>query len=337
MMSDQNGPAPDNLIWLLDDEFGFDQINHLQGILRERRYDLAVTRGETFKEDYPKYAPYAKGILLQVGFPLREEDIKGLTSCQIISVTGIGFNDLDLEATTRYGIVATNVPGFCVDEVSDHTLALILALYRRLPECRDMITKGIWKAVDIGSMRRLKGQVLGLVGFGKIGREVARKAKGFGFNVKVYDPYLPEAKQNQFEVELVDFDDLIRTSDVISLHVPLNKETYHLINADVFEAMKDTAYLINTCRGDVVNEADLIHALKTKKIAGAGLDVLSQEPPEVSNPLLFMPNVIVSPHSAFISDDSLSELCVKSAKAIFDKLDGKIPENVINSEVLRVK
>jgi len=337
MMSDQNGSAPDNLIWLLDDEFGFDQINHLQEILRERGYDLAVTRGETFKEDYPKYAPYAKGILLQVGFPLCEEDIKGLSCCRIISVTGIGYNDLDLEAATQHGIVSTNVPGFCMDEVSDHTLALILALYRRLPECRDMITKGIWKAVDIGSMRRLKGQVLGLVGFGRIGREVARKAKCFGFNVKVYDPYLPGSKQDLLNVELADFDDLIRTSDVISLHVPLNKETYHWINAVVFEAMKDTAYLINTCRGDVVNEADLIHALKTKKIAGAGLDVLSQEPPEVRNPLLFMPNVIVSPHAAFISNDSLNELCVKSAKAIFDKLDGNVPENVINPEVLRVK
>ncbi|MBW1979409.1 MAG: hypothetical protein JRI79_15810, partial [Deltaproteobacteria bacterium] len=241
-MSEQNGFDKDNLVWLLDDEFGPDQINQLREIFRKRGYDLAVSRSDTFKKDYPKYAPHAKGILLQVGFVLCEEDIKGLTSCQIISVTGIGFNDLDLDAAIKYGILATNVPGFCVEEVSDHTMALILALNRRLRECQEMITKGVWRAADIGPMRRLRGQVLGLVGFGRIAREVARKAKCFGLRVKAYDPYLPNSKEEGLAVELVDFDDVITSSDILSLHVPLNEETYHLVDFSVFKTMKETAY-----------------------------------------------------------------------------------------------
>ncbi|GAG13933.1 unnamed protein product, partial [marine sediment metagenome] len=134
--------------------------------------------------------------------------------------------------------------------------------------------------------------------------------------------------------ESVEFSDLVSTSDFISLHVPINEETYHLIDAGVFDSMKDTAYLINTSRGDVVDESALINALKAKKIAGAGLDVLSQEPPEVQNPLLSMTNVIVSPHSAFISHEALTDLAAMATKAIIDTLEGRVPENMLNPEVL---
>jgi D-3-phosphoglycerate dehydrogenase len=197
-----------------------------------------------------------------------------------------------------------------------------------------MTRKGLWEDLDVWSIRRLKGQILGLVGFGKIGRAVARKAKAFGLQVKAYDPYLPESEMNLLDLESVEFGDLVSTADFISLHVPINEETYHLIDAGVFDSMKDTAYLINTSRGDVVDESALINALKTKKIAGAGLDVLSQEPPEAQNPLLSMTNVIVSPHSAFISHEALIELGAMCAKAIIDTLEGKVPENVLNPEVL---
>lgn len=333
-MSEQSNSAGDNLIWMLDDLFDSHEIELIREMLQERGYNLVVTRSSSYKDHYPKYSPYAKGILIQVNFPLGEEDIRGLTSCEIISVTGIGFNELDLDAATKQGIAATNAPGFCVEEVSDHALALILALSRHLPECQDMTRKGLWEDLDVWSIRRLKGQILGLVGLGKIGRAVARKAKAFGLQVKAYDPYLSESEMNLLDVESGEFGDLVSTSDFISLHVPINEETYHLIDAGVFDSMKDTAYLINTSRGDVVDESALINALKAKKIAGAGLDVLSQEPPEARNPLLSMPNVIVSPHSAFISHEALTELGAMATKAIIDTLEGRVPDNILNPEAL---
>jgi len=336
-MSEKDNPAKGNLIWMLDDLFDSREIEVIGEMLQERGYSLVVTRGDSYKGDYPKYAPYAKGILLQVNFPLGKGDIKGLASCRIISVTGIGFDGLDLAAATRQGIVATNAPGFCVEEVSGHALALILALNRHLPECQNITRKGLWEFEDVWSIRRLKGQILGLVGVGKIGKVVARKAGAFGLKVKAYDPYLSKSEMNMLNVDSVEFEDLASNADFISLHVPLNKETYHLIDAGVFDSMKNTAFLINTCRGDVVDESALIDALKTKKIAGAGLDVLSQEPPEVQNPLLSMPNVIVSPHSAFISHEALIELGATCTKAIIDTLEGKVPDNILNPKTLTEK
>jgi D-3-phosphoglycerate dehydrogenase len=333
-MSKHNNHKRENLIWLLDDEFDSNQIDQIRKIIEKRGYELVVSRSDTYEGDYPQYAPYAKGVLLQVGFRLDEEDINGLTSCEIIAVTGIGINDLDVGAATKQGIIATNVPDFCIEDVSDHVCALILGLNRKLPQCQAMTRSGRWQAIDIWPIRRLKNQVLGIVGFGKIGRTVARKAKCLGMRIVANDPYCAESEMNEEKVDSVNFDDLVGSSDFISLHVPLTDETYHLITAEVFGAMKNTAYLINTCRGNVVDESALIDALKTDKIAGAGLDVLSKEPPDPQNPLLNMPNVIVSPHSAFISEEALAELGVISTQAIFDKLEGKMPENIVNTEVL---
>ena len=333
-MSEQNNSAKGNLIWMLDDLFDSHEIEVIREMLQERGYRLVVTRSDSYMGDYPKYAPYAKGILLQVNFPLGEEGIKGLTSCKIISVTGIGYDEFDLDAATKQGIAATNAPGFCVEEVSDHALALILALNRHLPECQDITRKGLWEFEDVWSIRRLKGQILGLVGVGKIGKAVTRKAGAFGLKVKACDPYLSKSEMNLSNIDSVEFNDLVSTADFISLHVPLSEETRHLINEEVFDSMKNTAFLINTSRGDVVDESALINALRTRKIAGAGLDVLSQEPPEARNPLLSMSNVIVSPHSAFISHEALIELGAMCTKAIIDTLEGKVPDNILNPEVL---
>jgi len=334
-MSEENSSVGSNLIWLLDDEFDSNQIDQIRKLLENRGLELVVSRSKAYRDDYPKYAPRTKGVLLQVGFQLGEEDINGLTACKIVAVTGIGVNDLDLNAATQKEIIATNVPDFCIADVSDHVLAFILGLNRKLSLCQAMTRDGRWQAIDIWPIRRLKNQALGIIGFGKIGRAVARKAKCFGLRVFAYDPYCAESEMNQEKVESVDFHDLVGSSDFISLHVPLTDETYHLINAGVFDTMQNTAYLINTCRGDVVDESALIDALKTNKIAGAGLDVLSKEPPDPRNPLLNMPNVIVSPHSAFISEEALAELAVISTQAIFDALNGKTPENIINPEVLK--
>ena len=322
-----------DFVWRLDDELP--SYDGERRKLQERGYGLVVTHSATYKEDYPKYAPYAKAILLQVSFAFGAEDIAGLTSCKIITVTAGGYNNIDVDAATRQGIMVTYVPGYCVEEVSDHVLGLVLALNHRFPTCQEMVRNGIWKVTELEPFRRLQGQILGVVGFGRIGKAVARKAKCLGLVVKAYDPYVPESDIRGQGVESATFDELVSTADYISLHVLLTKETYHLTNAKVFDSMKATAFLINTCRGDVVEELALIHALKTKKIAGAGLDVLAKEPPDPQNPLLFMPNVIVTPHSAFISHEALMEIEVRIIKAVTDALEGRIPEDVINPEVLK--
>jgi D-3-phosphoglycerate dehydrogenase len=336
MVTEHDKSRASNLIWMLDDLFDAREIEEIRKMLEDRGYHLVVTTSNSYEEDYPRYAPDARGVIAQVNFPLGEEAIRRLTSCKIIAVTGIGFDQLDVGAATKHGIVATNAPSFCVEEVSDHVIALVLALNRRLPELQRLTTDGLWDGagVDIWSIRRMRRRILGVVGFGKIGKAVARKAKGLGLEVQAYDPYVSESDMNSDNVKAVKFEDLVRSVDYLSLHVPLNKETYHLIGADVLTSMKATAFLINTCRGDVVHEVALIRALEAGKIAGAGLDVLSKEPPEAQNPLFSMPNVIISAHTAFISQDALIELAAVSTKAIVDTLEGRVPENVLNPDVL---
>jgi D-3-phosphoglycerate dehydrogenase len=334
-MSAESTSTDGKMIWLMDDEFDSNQIDQIRKLLEDRGFALVVSRSQGYRDDYPKYAPHAKGILLQVGFQLGEEDIKGLTACEIIAVTGIGINDIDVNAATRQGIIVTNVPDFCIEDVSDHVLAFILGLNRKLSQCQTMTKDGRWQAIDVWPIRRIKNQVLGLVGFGKIGRAVARKAQCFGLRVIASDPYCSDSEMRKENVARVEFRDLVGSSDFVSLHVPLTDKTHHLINNGVFDMMQNTAYLINTCRGDVVDESALIDALKNNKIAGAALDVLSQEPPDPRNPLLNIPNVIVTPHSAFISEEALAELAVISTRAIFDTMEGRTPENFINKDGLK--
>jgi D-3-phosphoglycerate dehydrogenase len=197
-----------------------------------------------------------------------------------------------------------------------------------------MTRQGLWKAAELGPIRRLSEQTLGLVGFGRIAKNVARKAKCLGLRVVAYDPLVSKSEMDEADVEKADFKNLIRIADFISLHVPLTKETNGLFNAHVFNVMKNTAYLINTCRGEAIDEPALVHALETGRIAGAGLDVLYQEPPDPQNPLLSMPNVIVTPHSAYISQESLTEVLVRSTQAVIDALQGRTPQDVVNPEVL---
>jgi len=326
----KNSQSKSDLIWILDDEWPSHYFTCK--LLQEQGYEPIVTRSVSYKEDYPKYAARARGILLSCLFPLEPADIRGLTSCKIITVFCGGFDNLDIAVTTQQGIIATYVPGYCVEEVSSHVLSLLLALNRRLSDCQNMTRKGDWQPIEIGPIRRLKGQVLGIVGFGRIGRAVAEKAKCLGLEVKVFDPYMPQIDEPG--IQAASFDEVVSSADYLSLHVPLTENTHHLISAKVFSAMKGTAYLINACRGKVVDEAALIEALNSKKIAGAGLDVLDKEPPDPQNPLLSMPNVIITPHSAYVSEDATRELMVKAVKAVTAALEGNRPEDIINPEVL---
>jgi D-3-phosphoglycerate dehydrogenase len=256
-----------------------------------------------------------------------------MKKCKIISRFGIGVDNVDLEAATRQGIVVTKVPDYCIDEVSDHAMALLLSLIRKIPASSARAHAGRWEMPAVVPIHRLRGTVLGLVGFGRIPQLVAPKAKAFGMRVVASDPYVAQPVMQQAGVDKVEFAELLKISDYISIHSPLLPETRHLFSTAVFNQMKPGALIVNTSRGPVVDEAALAAALDSKQIGGAALDVLEQEPP-VSSPLFGRDNVILTPHTSFYSVESLEELQTKAAEEVVRVLSGQPPRNPVNPEVL---
>jgi D-3-phosphoglycerate dehydrogenase len=262
--------------------------------------------------------------------------IPQMTRCRIIARFGIGVDNVDIPVATSQGIVVTRVPDYCLDEVSDHAMALLLALIRKIPSSNARTQAGEWKMPAVVPIHRLRGTVLGLVAFGQIPQLVAPKAKAFGMRVVTYDPYIPDEVLKRAGVDRVEFDELVRISDYISIHTPLMPATHHLFNADVFSRMKPGAYIVNTARGPIIDEAALAQALDQKKIAGAALDVMEKEPPG-SSPLFGRDNIIVTPHTSFYSEESLVDLQTKAAEEVVRVLTGQAPKNPVNPEALQSK
>jgi len=260
------------------------------------------------------------------------EMIAQMKRCRIIARFGIGVDNVDIPAATKAGIIVTRVPDYCLDEVSDHAMALLLALARKIPSSNARTHVGQWAMKAVVPIHRLRGSVLGLVAFGQIARLVAEKAEPFGLRVVTYDPYVSPDTLARAGVEEVGFGELVEISDFISIHTPLMPETHHLFNADVFRRMKPTAYLINTARGPIVDEAALAHALEQGHLAGAALDVMEKEPP-VGSPLLGRDNVILTPHTSFYSEESLLDLQTKAAEEVLRVLSGEAPRNPVNPEI----
>ena len=260
--------------------------------------------------------------------------IKKLKSCKIIARYGIGVDNVDLAAASKARILVTNVPDYCVDEVSDHALALLLALSRRIHVAHGDVKDGAWDVIPHASIRRLRGQTLGLLGFGKIAKALASKVQPLGMEVLVYDPYLDSALIAQHGAETVDLARLLAEADAISIHVPLSSETRNLIGQRELALMKSAAFLINTSRGGIVDEYALAAALKEGQLGGAALDVLSIEPPPADHPLRQAPNIILTPHLAFYSRESVIELQTKAAEEVARALKGEPPRSPVNPEVL---
>jgi D-3-phosphoglycerate dehydrogenase len=260
--------------------------------------------------------------------------IEKLKRCKIIARYGIGVDNVDLAAATKARILVTNVPDYCIDEVSDHALALLLALARRIPVADGAVKAGAWDVVAHAGIRRLRGQTLGLLGFGKIAKALASKVQPLGMKVLVYDPYLDPGLIAQHGAEALELDRLLAEADAISVHVPLSPETRNIIGQRELGRMKSTAFLINTSRGGIVDEHALAVALKEGKLGGAALDVLSVEPPPPDHPLRQAPNMILTPHLAFYSRESVIELQTKAAEEVARALKGEPPRSPVNPEVL---
>src|SRR6266850_1862991 len=284
-------------------------------------------------ESVMKLAADADAVLVTYA-KINADMIRQMKKVRIISRFGIGVDNVDLDAATQQGIVVTKVPDYCIDEVSDHAMALLLAAVRKIPMATDQVHSGTWKMPNVVPIHRLRGSVLGLVGFGRIPQLVAPKAKAFGMKVVAFDPYVPKDVFAKQGVEQVDFAQLLKMSDYISIHSPLLPETKGLFNADVFRQMKPTAYLINTARGPIVDEAALARALDAGHLAGAALDVMPQEPPS-NSPLLGRDNVILTPHTSFYSEQSLVELQTKAAEEVVRVLSGQAPRNPVNPEAVQ--
>lgn len=266
---------------------------------------------------------------------LTADMIREMDRCRIISRFGIGVDNVDVAAATRAGIVVTRVPDYCMDEVSDHAMALLLALVRKIPFANQRVQAGKWEMSSVVPIHRLRGTTLGLVGFGRIPQLVAPKAQAFGLKVISHDPYVPEKVMAQLGVESVRFEELLARSDYISIHAPLTPETHQLFNADTFRRMKRGAYLVNTARGPLVNDKDLADALDAGRVAGAALDVLPEEPPPPDSRLSGRDNVILTPHTGFYSEESLVDLQVKASEEVVRVLSGQLPRNPVNPEVLQ--
>ncbi|WP_053218274.1 C-terminal binding protein [Virgibacillus senegalensis] len=274
----------------------------------------------------------ADGILNQYA-PITANIIRSLRHCKVISRYGIGVDTVDLNAATNAGIVVANVTDYCLEEVSDHALALLLNGARNIAAYNKQIKQGRWDYKKGSKLFRLQNRVLGLVGFGHIAQLLARKAQGLGMKVVAADPFVSEQNAASLDVELVSLKQLCRQSDFISVHTPLNEKTRGLIGRQEFDWMKEQAYIVNTSRGPVINEAELIEALQQEKIAGAGLDVLEKEPLEDHHPFLSMEQVTLTPHAAWYSEDSEADLKRKSAQNVADVLLGYFPEYLVNTEV----
>jgi D-3-phosphoglycerate dehydrogenase len=276
----------------------------------------------TSAEDILEVARDADAILVTYA-KLPGDLIRQLTRCKAIGRFGLGVDNIDLPACKEKGIKVNYVPDYCIHEVSDHAVAMLLALIRKIPYSNKLVQAGRWEMPAVVPIRRIQGTVLGLLGFGNIPRLVAPKAKAFGLKVIAYDPYAkPEVFKNA-DVESVDLDTLLSTSDYVSVHAPHTPQTRGMVNAAAFGKMKKGAYIVNTARGPLIDEAALIAALDSGHLGGAALDVVAVEPLAKESPLLGRDNVILTPHTAFYSIEALDELQTKCATDLARVLSGE--------------
>jgi D-3-phosphoglycerate dehydrogenase len=275
-------------------------------------------------------ALYAKGRLIT------KRIIDGLERCKIIALGTVGVDSVDVAAATARGIPVTNVPDTFIEEVADHTMMLILATYRRLTIMDRYVREGRWAEGRplLSQFPRLMGQTLGFIAFGHVARAVAMRARAFGVHMLAYDPYVEELVMSPYGVEPVDLTELLQRADIVSMHAPATPEAHHMLTEHHFRQMKPEAIFISTGRGPTVDEQALIRALQEGWIAAAGLDVLEQEPPEPTNPLLRMDNVILTPHVASASArfDPVRKRRVGQEIALV--LSGRWPRSCVNPSVL---
>jgi len=319
---------------LLMDTHDWDSIEIEKNILA--KVDCQVLPLEFSNDDELIEAIQTADALLPRYVNIQRRHIEAMKRCQIISRSGIGVDIVDVDAASEHGIWVTNVPSYCEDEVADHGTALILACTRKIPVYNAAVKQGLWKWQSGKQILRMGDAIFGLIGFGKIGKLIWQRMKGFGCQGLVYDPYVPfEVIENE-GAKQVDLETLLRSADIVHIQCPLTSQTFHLIQENRLRMMKSTAILTNASRGPIIEEKALYRALKEGWIAMAGLDDLEEEPAKVrewkpTNPLFQLPNVIVTPHTAWYSEQSVEEVKRVSASEIARVLSGQLPLYPVNN------
>jgi len=319
---------------------------HAQVLAPERRYayeleglaevaDIVDVRADTPAE-FAAAAQGLEALITSWGLRIGREVIERLDRCIVIGVGSVGVDMVDVDAATRAGIVVTNVPDIFIEEVADHAMMLLLGVARMTSRMARMAREGDWFEARpvLSQIPRLFGRTLGLFAFGNVARCTARRAQAFGLRVIAYDPYVSELEITGAGVEPVGFHELLERSDYLSVHAPLNEETRRAIGADAFARMKREAILVNTARGGIVDEPALIDALRSGEIAGAGLDVLEDEPPSPNNPLFAMENVLITPHVASATTRMRPETRRRVGREVALVLRGRWPMSCVNPHVL---
>lgn len=297
---------------------------------------------QTSKSEYIDTLRAADGAMITI-LPLTDAEV--LEACprlKVVSRSGVGVDSVDLDAATRLGILVCHTPGVNTTEVADHAMAQLLALTRMVREFDSAVKAGKWSSAPqelrtmASGLRRIAGSTVGIVGFGNIGRAFATRVRGFGpFRVIAHDPYIPQTTADLYGVELVSLDELLSESDFVTVHTPATAETYHLFGPETLRRMKPTAILINCARGPLVDPDALYVALTTGQIAAASLDVTEQEPIDAEDPLLSLPNLIITPHVAGASPTTAVESSQRQAENVLRVLTGKAPHGLANPEVLK--
>lgn len=275
------------------------------------------------------------GIILRTNIMITREILEAAPNLKLISRTGVGIDNIDVETATQKGILVCHTPGVNANSVAEQAVTLLLSLAKQIKPMDNAVRTGNWKRRSGSNASDIDGKTLGVIGLGRIGTLVARKCR-LAFNMKVlgYDPYISEAEG----IELCsDLEQVFNQADFVSIHVPYMKATHHLVDARLLGLMKPESYLINTSRGALVDEKALIEALQSKSIAGAGLDVFEQEPPALDNPMLVMENVVCTPHSGALTRECELKVALTAAQAIVDYIEGKQPQYVYNRRELALR
>lgn len=280
-------------------------------------------------------------VLMVVGAIVNKEVIKQLHRCRLIARIGIGTDKIDIDEATANGIIVSNVPDFCRSEMADHTMALLLAVARKIIQMDKATRICDWSIKDKINIKRIAGKNLGLIGFGRLAKAFAERAKAFELQIYAYDPYVESREMQKFGVIKVNLlEDILKDCEYVSLHLPLNSQTFHLIGEKQLRMMKSSAILINTARGAIIDEDALIEALSEGWISGAGIDVFEklnpfeEIPTKQYSPLFLLENVVLTPHAGSNSDEALKEMKVRAAKEVVRVLSGKWPESCINPDVI---
>ena len=272
--------------------------------------------------------------VLSVYAPITERVINELTNCKVLVRYGIGFDNIDVKAASNKGIPVCNIPDYSIPEVATHTIAMLLHFERRIGLLDKSVREGKWNPNEGFNSKRLSSLTLGLVGFGNIAQETAKFAKAFGMNIVTYDPFIPDDVVKKFGIEKIELDGLIEQADYVSIHVPLNDGTFHLINQERLERMKNTAVILNTARGPIVDQDALVEAIKNGSIRGACLDVLEKEPVKLEDEILKLDNVVITPHAAFNSVEAKERLHMRVCETAYEILTGGIPQNIVNESAV---